>query len=114
MLDPFSQLIAYVTPRTYPVRQDGVSKTDAMRSYLQQHRRATAAELAKVAGLGNTGLVYALLKQDILKNKIARDGNEYVSNQQFDAERQKLIYSAIKFLNAEGYQVIKKENFACQ
>ena len=83
-MSPFAYLVSHVTapqrqapaPRINRPSVD-FNKSDVMRRHLGRHGEADASELAKVAGLKNTGLVYALLKWDIGKGRIQRFGKRY-------------------------------------
>ena len=116
-MNPFAALIAQVaaarTPRVRTrTRAEGASsstKTGAMRDYLRRVGRATAADLAIEAGVtGNSGLVFALLKAEIAKGAIVRDGRWYVWNQEFDEAQHERIQEAIRTLRAAGYTVTRK------
>lgn len=114
--NPFAALIAQASSRKQRVaarRRESSdrppTKTGAMRDHLRQVGRATAAELAIEAELtGNTGLVWALLKADIAKGAILREGHFYVWNPDFDESRHEHIQDAIRTLRAAGYTVTRR------
>lgn len=114
-MNPFAQLVAMASkprpfvrkPTTGDDRAKPLSKTGAMRAYLQEHGKATVADLAIEADLENTGLVYALLKADIAKGAIERQGNHYVWIESYDDDRRKDIAAAIRLLKSSGYSVRK-------
>jgi len=113
---PFSQLLAIASQpsrgRVVHRLDDGgdkpVTKTSLMRDYLRKQGKATAADLAIEAGIESTGLVWALLKADIAKGAIERQGTHYVWIDSFDAEQHRAVQSAIKLLKALGYSVKRK------
>lgn len=116
-LNPFASLIKQVMAAPSSRANKGVcqraerpgTKTGAMREYLRQVGRATAADLAIEAEVtGNTGLVFALLKADIAKGAILRDGHFYVWNPEFDETQHERIQEAIRTLRAAGYSVSRK------
>lgn len=115
--NPFKALIEQVTSRRHqphrgPMNDDAqrpTTKTGAMRKYLKRAGRATAADLAIEAGVeGNSGLVWALLKSDIAKGAIVREGCWYVWNQDFDQAELTRIQEAIRTLRAAGYTVSRE------
>lgn len=115
--NPFKLLIDQVTSRRHqfprePMTDDAqrpTTKTGAMREYLKRVGRATAADLAIEAEVvGNSGLVWALLKSDIAKGAILREGCWYVWNQDFDHAERTRIQEAIRTLRAAGYTVSRE------
>lgn len=86
-MNPFASLISQVTtarqappprrPYSAHSADRGNTKAEAMRKHLMHHGEATAADLAAVAQLKNTGLVHALLKWDIGKGAVERCGKFY-------------------------------------
>lgn len=115
-INPFAALIAQacarkprITARRANLEGRPQTKTGAMRAHLRQVGRATAAELAIEAELtGNTGLVWALLKADIAKGAILREGHFYVWNPDFDESQREHIQDAIRTLRAAGYTVTRR------
>lgn len=116
-INPFAALIAQVAAARSPrvckrgaqAREQPATKTGAMREHLKRAGRATAADLAIEAEVtGNTGLVFALLKADLAKGAILRDGRFYVWNQEFDESQHEHIQEAIRTLRAAGYTVTRK------
>jgi hypothetical protein len=112
--NPFSQLIAHASCQPRRVRAASAvhrekphTKTEALRAYLREVGRATAADLAMEADLANTGLVWALLKGDIAKGAVERRANQYIWNFDFDEEKQRDISEAIHLLKSAGYSVTK-------
>lgn len=116
-INPFTALIKQVTAvrssRTHTSTSRWAelpgTKTGAMRDYLRRVGRATAADLAIEAEVtGNSGLVWALLKADMAKGSITREGHYYVWNHQFDETQHERIQDAIRTLRAAGYTVSRK------
>ena len=112
--NPFASLIAQVmasrnSSTHRPIDRQGdqpATKTGAMREYLKRAGRATAADLAIEAEVkGNSGLVFALLKADLAKGSILRDGRWYVWNREFDEAQHERIQDAMRTLRAAGYTV---------
>lgn len=111
---PFDQLLR--THRLVKARTDGpdssidkpTSKTATLRAYLKRQGRAKAADLAIEADLANTGLVWALLKGDINKGAVVREGEWYVWDESHDEKRHCAIKAAIRLLKSAGYQVSER------
>lgn len=99
---PFDQLLGIHCPDN---QRAPMSKTAAMRAYLKRRGRATAAQLAEDAQLANTGLVGALLKADLDKGVVVREGSWYVWDEGHDEAQRVAIQAAIRLLTAAGYRV---------
>lgn len=78
MSSPFAMMAGVLTslqpvPAAFHVDRSGINrcngKTEALRMALDQGS-FTALELASIASLPNSGLVYALLKSDINKGRV--------------------------------------------
>lgn len=88
---------------------DGYSKTGVMRALLRRQGRATAAALAEHADLASTGLVYALLKNDIASGRIRFSDEGAVRLYFWDGDAaandaEEVVY-AIRLLRSKGYTV---------
>lgn len=114
---PFAQLIQHATrsgkrrkaTRLLGHAQKPETKTERLRTYLRQKGRATAADLAIEADLDNTGLVWALLKGDIAKGAIERNGLHYTWNEAYDDQEHEELKAAIRRVRAAGYLVSRKQ-----
>lgn len=112
---PFDQLIKHATrpgrrrkaAKLMGFSQKPDTKTERLRSYLRKHGRSTAADLAIEADLDNTGLVWALLKGDIAKGAVERDGQHYTWNEAYDDQDHQELKAALRKVRAAGYVVTK-------
>jgi len=113
---PFDQLIKHATrpgrrrkaAKLMGFSQKPDTKTERLRTYLRKYGRATAADLAIEADLDNTGLVWALLKGDIAKGSVERDGQHYTWNEDYDDQDHQELKAALRKVRAAGYTVIKR------
>lgn len=116
-MSAFDYLVASLAPRRQrqaldagspPVASGAVNRTEVMRQYLQRHGPANSATLALEADLGNTGLVSALLKADIDRGSVYRDGNKWAWNDEWSAAREQALRRASALLRRAGYVVTRK------
>lgn len=81
------------------------TKTERMRRYLREHGPANSHTLAMEADLSSSGLVGALLKNDLHKGSIFKRGDRYVWNPEWDQKVQAEIREAKALLRRHGYEV---------
>lgn len=106
-MNAFDQM-SVVLQRRY--REPGASRSEAMRQALRDGAM-TAAELAKVAGVGSA-TVSALLKYDIGTGRVRVSGSPrqrlYELSTDFDDDLQREIFEAKSLLSRHGYIVRKR------
>lgn len=75
----------YMRPKeSQLVRDRAITKTERMRQYLREHGPATSATLAMEADVPTCALVGALLKGDLARGSVAREGGRYAWNPEWD------------------------------
>ena len=112
-MSTFTQMAAVLSVTNWPAipKTDpgtpGISKTERMRQYLREHGWANSSTLAMEADAPQTALVGALLKGDLSKGRVIRDGNGYRWNRAFDDRTADRIKRAVALLRRHGYEVKK-------
>lgn len=109
-MNAFDQVVVQLLPRrrlAWPAQAEpsthglGVTKTETMRRYLQCHGPCNGATLAIEADLKNTGLVSALLKGDIERGSVYRQGDEWAWNYDWSAAREQSLRHAAALLRRD-------------
>lgn len=109
----FDHLIQQLTRRTRrqipctDERVTSLSKTERIRRYLRDVGPANSATLAMEADVPSCALVGALLKGDIARGSVVRDGARYVWNGDWDQHATKQIRQAKALLKRHGYIVTR-------
>lgn len=83
-----------------------MSRVATMVNHLKVRGPCTAARLAEIAGLPNSGRVYALLKARIQAGEIQRMGSCWMVNPDYSDEMASELRNARMVLERAGYQVI--------
>lgn len=86
----------------------GMSKTERIRRYLRECGPANSATLAMEADVPQCALVGALLKGDLQRGSVLRQGTRYAWNHQWDIQAQEEISQAKALLRRHGYNVTKE------
>lgn len=77
-MNAMTMMAGQLQARQYPgAPTDNTSRAGRMRAILRAGGTHTAKELAQLIGLTDSGLVSALLKWDVSRGRIARDGCNY-------------------------------------
>ena len=97
-----------VPPAMHQVNERGTTKTELMRRYLRQHGWANSHTLAIEADVPQVALVGALLKGDLLRGSVIRQGNGYAWNTHYDAQTAVQIQQAKALLRRHGYVITRK------
>lgn len=112
----FDHLIQQLTRRTRrqvvctghgAERITSLSKTERIRTYLREVGPANSATLAMEADVPSCALVGALLKGDLARGSVVRDGARYVWNNDWDSKAAEQIRQAKALLKRHGYTVIR-------
>lgn len=111
----FDHLIQQLTRRTRrqpPCAErfevTSLSKTERIRTYLREVGPAVSATLAIEADVPSCALVGALLKGDLARGSVVRDGARYVWNSDWDNQAAEEIRKAKALLKRHGYIVTKR------
>lgn len=88
-------------------QQRATSKTERIREHLRTHGWANSHTLAIEADVPQAALVGALLKNDLARGRVLREGSGYAWNTSWDEQEASEIRSAISLLKRRGY-IVKK------
>ena len=98
----------WTPPRKKGEPPRSISKTERMREYLRAHGWANSHTLAYEADVPQIALVGALLKNDLARGSVLREGSGYAWNTSWDEQEAREIRAAVAMLKRRGY-IVRKE-----
>lgn len=101
------------TPRgTASVAGKSNGRTEQIRSLLRASGPLRAGQIATHLDIERPALVYALLKNDIVRGRVTSDNGLYSWNHDYERSEMRELARAVKLLRRHGYTVVKKDRHA--
>lgn len=107
MAGTLARVPPYMRPKA-EVAERPTSKTERMRQYLREHGPTTSAVLAMECDVPTCALVGALLKGDLARGSVWRDGDRYAWDSSWDEHLAAELRDARALLVRHGYRVTKE------